>query len=994
MIIHDLKFLEQAAKNFSKTENIARVLFLIKSGNPFDQLFFQRLADPAWLPILKASGIFSNLPYGENNDDGTVTYPRSTALRGLMNLSKVRPKEVIEIIEEIVIPLNPSIKDQMMAILAEIDDPTVTNRILCLTSKIILAEPYSNLVWIEQILGKSLKHQFYNEVLHVVSSIIDVTLSAIEKNPKIVDTWQIGEIDKNIVAPISEVIPLQVCQIIFPAFVRWTEIERKRERESSNKYLEAVLGDSNYLNEENSPSSYWLSDFHGSVIGSHDIEAIFAYRLFSIGAQLLKKENYDEYQKFDQALRSNPWNLFARLRWQLYADFPSLTLKEARFDTLERLQNLGQYTEFHGYEFAQLLQVHAETNGNNFLNAEEVERLIKIISLGPICENGERENDDQSAKSFQFKQIYPIKRLLTSEQLDWFQSIEPDSHIIDVKSYKPFSSGEARFIESVAPSAADHFPSMTDIELWNFLNTWIPEQKNPDPSKWWIEQDVNALGKKFAEYVDQDKVRFQNETHWWENIDRPVILSKVLDQAMVQLSELKNSSQQSSASVTANDWGNWFGVCQRITELAQQSGNARNIAKNENPHSDQDRHWPCMVVIRFIQMALNGNPPIREDLARKSSRILKELISKTDERLENVIQPSMGDWQSTAINSVRGSAVECLLDYARFCKSNLGNQEVENWIFPFLRERLSERSESPAVFAILGSKLRLFTFLFSDNIKVNADLLLPGPTVEHRNAFLLAHFRYDNPMPLILECFPEFTRYALDCLNAVNNETQKELPPRGDFGARIGTHLGFYYWNQSYPSNEIAAETMDRYFLTASANQRSAFIRDVANIFSNVDASSIQAQLIINTTEIWDRRYEQINQMIQAEKLTWKAVQPELSSFINWIGCECFPFDWRYSRTRQAIAHLETTPNMHGVLKLLESYSSDDTRLQASIRILHDLLSKEVRQDIWSFREDSIKAILSRGLSSQNSENVELATQTQEKLLHLGLFEYLDIKIN
>ncbi len=83
-------------------------------------------------------------------------------------------------------------------------------------------------------------------------------------------------------------------------------------------------------------------------------------RLFLAAQQIYLQGDPAAIDRLDRLLRSNPWQLFRRLRWQLYADFPSLTLNRARADALQRIPYLNEidYSRgSHDYEFAQLLVV-------------------------------------------------------------------------------------------------------------------------------------------------------------------------------------------------------------------------------------------------------------------------------------------------------------------------------------------------------------------------------------------------------------------------------------------------------------------------------------------------------------------------------------------------------------------------------------------------------------------------------------------------------------
>jgi hypothetical protein len=991
MITKNLKYLELAAKDFPIEDSGRRALELIKLGNPFDLFFFEKLSDPGWLPVMKALGFFNDLPTGEVRDDGTATYPRSIALRGLLNLSKVVPKEVIEILEELTIPSNPAIKDQLMGILAEVDDPAISDRVLKVACRIIRTQPYANLVWIEKVLAKAMRHQCFDNLLEVVNALLDVTLAATELQPRSVDAWQIGEIDRNIIGSISETQPLPTARIVYSAFLKWVEIERVRESASSNRFLEAVYVSTPTLNEEDTPSSYWLEDFHGSVIGSHDLEAIFAYRLFTIGSQMLRTDSLADFEEFDKLLRSNPWNLFTRLRWQLYADFPKATILHARTDALSHIPNVGRYFRSHGYEMAQMLEKHSEMHRDSFLKPDEVQTFCATVQTGPIDDEDQVVTESPYRETFLRKQLYPIRSLLKGADLEFFNSLFEGPPEIRQEAFKPFSSGGARMIENVPPKKALEMPTMSDAELWEFLNNWIPNPKCPDPDKWWIEEDVNALGVMFAELLESRPDRFPASSEWWKNLTRPSVLFKPLDRAAARISEAANSGSESKAAPVENDWRNWFGLASWITNQRTASHPIKDAVDAHDELEDRTWDWPCMVVVKFLTGALGSKLELPSDLVSEIGPCLRKLIETPDSRLNNQYKPSMGDWQSTAINSVRGTAFEGLLKLALFHKRNGGNPDPEDWIFDYIVSRLKLADESPAVFAICGSNLRLLLYLFGDQFKYQPELLLPADRANHLNTLLLSHVLYDNPMSEILDVIPSFPSVALELLSDMNSQQDADRETRGDYGGRLGVHLSFYYWNQSFGDQATADSIMDRYFKTARAGQRAKVIREIANIFEKKSDDPKMSELYGLVRRLWDRRFAQISSLIDSHKIEQSQVESELAAFINWLDCECFPIEWRSVNVQNAIRLLTKTPHLGNTIKTLERFSSDPARLHLAMEILDALLSKELKEAIWSFREDRIRMILQKAFSSESPGTVKLAEGVQETLLRRGLFEYLDL---
>jgi hypothetical protein len=985
-----LAHIQKACASIDAVESAGEILKMVSLGTPFDIFFFQNLSDPAWIPELATHGYFDTLPTTETKSDGTIIYVRSLPLRGLSNLAAKAPSEVLRILESLTISENPSVKDQLMGILAAINDPNLTERVLQMAEKVVRVQPFTNIVWIDDILSNALRSGALNPTLHLVDALLDVTLSATASQPRTVDAWQIGEIDRNVLAPVSVAIPLPVAGVVFSTFVKWVQIQRGQDLNPENESFEALL-DLPPLPEDAIPSAYWLEDFHGSAIGFHEFESILANRLFEIGTMIHRNNKPDEMLEFDNLLRSNSWILFARLRWQLYADSPESSLGSARRDAIARIPNLGHYAGSHGYEMAQMLEIHSKMYGDAFLTPKDVESFCTAVRSGPIDNDGNLVTESTYPETFYRTQLYPIRSLLKNGDLDFFNSLFEDTPEIRPEAFKPFSSGGAKVVENVPPKKALEMPTMSDAELWDFLNHYVPNPKRPDPEKWWVEEDVSALGVIFAELLESTPARFPASTEWWKNLTRPSVIFKPLDLATNRISEATKAATESKAAPTENDWRNWFGLASWITDQRTVSPIVEGADDGNVELEDRTWEWPCMVVVRFLTTALGSKFELPNDLVPGICPILRKLIEDPDPRLENKDKPWMDDWQTTAINSVRGTAVDGLLDLAWFHKRHGGNPDPDGWIFDLIVSRLKLPNESPAVFAIFGSRLRLLLHLFSDQLKSQPELLLPSDRKERRNTLLLSHFRFDNPMALVIETLPMLPDAAIDCLSDMISLDKDDQEMRGDFGGRVGTHLGFYYWNESFTDQATADAILDRYFATAKPSHRGNFIRHIARVFAESPDTEDLRPLHKMVCELWDRRFGRIEQELAAKSIDPSDVHSELSAFIDWLGIEGLPFVWRHDRILCSIKHLEKAPGAGFTIETLEKIASKPERLRASLEILNALMSKDAQELRWTYQTKYLKPIMLRGISSGNAETRKLAEEAQELLLRQGQFEYLDL---
>jgi AcrR family transcriptional regulator len=207
----------------------------------------------------------------------------------------------------------------------------------------------------------------------------------------------------------------------------------------------------------------------------------------------------------------------------------------------------------------------------------------------------------------------------------------------------------------------------------------------------------------------------------------------------------------------------------------------------------------------------------------------------------------------------------------------------------------------------------------------------------------------------------------------------------------LGTHFAFYFWNESFASNQVAKNTIERYFEVADHNQRAKTISDISRIFSDENPREDHSSLYHRVTELWEERFSMINGKLKTKGYSAEDVREELSAFVRWLGCECFPFEWRLKYVLQAIHLLDQAPHAAYSMRTLEEFSSNPERLNACLQVLEALLTREREIVSWTYSEIEMKPILSRGIHSQEDSTRDRAKRIQELLLRNGLFSYLDL---
>jgi hypothetical protein len=978
MSLHlQLEKLQSAAKVKPDGPAAEEVLSIVKSGPPYDDFFFAKLEDVTWLPLLSSNGFFTHLPEVETTGEGKLLYRHHVPLMGLARLAALAPQAVSDILLSLDIPANPLVGDQILRCIIPINDRSKITSLSPLVERLSRTPKRTTGIWLSELLQSWVKGGAHVEALAVFKAYLSATVDSPDETFA-GDAWLLREINQNIVEELTSQYPMEVAKAFFETLKSWANAERRRQFGATEPTEGSLENESSKAQEL---FTYWLEDFKSISETYRELESTLTSRLFETAQAIYEHKDVAKIADLDRLLRSDNWQLFTRLRWQLYADFPDETLELARNDVIERISQMNRAAFIHNYEFAQLLKAHAEKHQFAFLSCDDVQNLFSHVMAGPL-DKDDRLIDEEYANAFRRKQLQPLLSLLRDDQLSVFKALTQEEKAVDLQEYKPFRSmGGARVIEHVPPKEAFSLDSLSNAELWAFLNNWQPTKNRFTKADWWVEEDVDALATKFAELLETDTKRFNPEDSWWENLKRPAMLYKPLDRACGRLAD-----KSKSEALTELDWANWFGIAAWITSR-QPITRGKQAAPTNDQHEPTDWVWARIVVVKFVKAALNAERLPLRVYQSKIVELLHDLIQEEDPRLDGGLQTKMDDWLTTAINSVRGDAIEALLNLGLGQKK--ANGTIESWIFALIWARLGMAKESPAIFALLGAKLRLFVHLFGDKLKNIPNRLFPSDKPVHRNAAITAHFTYDHPMTSVVETFPTLLKTALATLEDLSHTKQEdEKDKRREFGAQLGTHIAFYYWNAAFTNDLEGEAVLDQFFAVASKGTRARLISTIGSIFEKETEGS--AKIAPRVMRIWERRYEKIVSELERAPEKIADYERELAKFTDWLQCECFPFEWRFKYAMAALGHLKKAPQFFQLQESIIAFSEQSDRLDQALQILLAVLIKPSDELRWSIQAKQLSPVLSKGLASPNPSTRQRAEEARDLLLKLGFFEFLN----
>jgi hypothetical protein len=241
----------------------------------------------------------------------------------------------------------------------------------------------------------------------------------------------------------------------------------------------------------------------------------------------------------------------------------------------------------------------------------------------------------------------------------------------------------------------------------------------------------------------------------------------------------------------------------------------------------------------------------------------------------------------------------------------------------------------------------------------------------------------------ILETYPGLPKAALEVFEKMTlAHDERNRRGWGDFGLRLGTHIAFYYWNNTFKSDAEGEFVLDRFFTLAPKKTRARLISTIASIFQKENEHT--PKLAPRVMRIWERRFAAISKALTTG-VPVEEYDEELAECTDWLRCECFPFPWRFDQAMKAIALLPQAPRSHYLLESIIELGKRPERLNSALQILSALLAKPSDELRWSIEPKKMAPILSLGLASTAANTRVWAEEARDRLLKLGFFDLLEV---
>ena len=298
-------------------------------------------------------------------------------------------------------------------------------------------------------------------------------------------------------------------------------------------------------------------------------------------------------------------------------------------DMLTNATLLGNFDYFR--EYRDLLQNHFA----GMTNAAK-QKVLRLIDNGPATGNRDKESPEVS-KRWRLQRLYLISDSLPEE---WKRQAEDLLAEYGQPTYLDFGV-HVGLVGRKSPLTQADLEAMTDEELTDVLNTWIPTGKWDTPTR-------AGLGEELRKCVEQEPERWSARAR--------VFLDK--DPTYV-----RNFLAGLTAALDGGKQFEWTAVLPLCLWAADMHGKVEE-AKRDSFDADPEWSWTHHEIARLLSKAWEKQA-IAEVLRNEVWSILERLIESEDPTPERENKEETGTWgyHHVAINSSRGAAIDALMRY-------------------------------------------------------------------------------------------------------------------------------------------------------------------------------------------------------------------------------------------------------------------------------------------------------------------------------------------
>lgn len=801
--------------------------------------FFDKLQNPAWLPLLRKEGFFTQPP---------APGPESRYLARMASIESAQDL-VLEIALEIPETENVRLYDDLADAALALPPPLAAR----LAEKLKAGLASSHQILLQEKLGALVAHLAKGGQTAESLKLAEALLGLLPDERKAASGDEEGELLTLPEARAKFDIwrYRRILEKHVPALVSAAGLDALM---LLSKLLDDALRLSSRRGEEERPNDYsaiWRPAIEDrSQRDAYGVKDVLVSAVRDAAEQIVKQEPW-RLPPVIELLEQQGWNVFRRIALHLLLACPDGVdeLIRARltdrtlFDECERRELRREYRRLAREHFGRLPSKDQATILGWIEAGPNLNELTKRIGDW----EGRPATPDEvirEANRWRLEHLAPIAGALPEE---W----RPPYEALVAELGKPDQTDravvEVGWVGPTSPKSEDELRAMPAGEIIEFLRSWVPSGGFMGPSR-------EGVGRALTAVVAADPERLAREAAQFQGLHPTYVRSLI------------EGFTQALGAKRIFFWAPVLALCRWVVgEPRELRGGSGDHARHHE--EDPDWGWTRKTIARLLSSGFQereGGLPI--DVRGQTWEILRALTEDPEPTPEYEVRygGTNMDPLTLSINTVRGEAMHSVVQYALWVRRHLGQQpdgeaRTARGFAEMLevREVLERRLDpgvdpSPAIRSVYGRFLPWLILLDPEWVRVNLLRIFPEDPAHASlreaawETYIVFCEPYNHPFAVLRE---EYGR-DVDRLGTKEASVRRAADP----DERLAEHLITFYW-RGKASLDDSADPLARFYARADERIRRHVIEFVGRSLWNTEGELEEAVrgLLI---QLWNRRVE------------------------------------------------------------------------------------------------------------------------------------------
>ena len=786
--------------------------------------------------------------------------------------------------------------------------------------------------------------------------------TVLEPRPRF-KAWEYEQILDKGVRSVSEKVPYQTASKLIGAVRNMIFLRFHRDE------LEEIGNNDN--------SAIWCQRVNGPSTDHRESRENLVQTL-TFTCEKVYEKSPESVEALDQALRTQRWEVFIRIRQHLYALHPNEQTKPWIRELILAHNDYGKWQ--YQFEFQRMIRLACENFGANLLTTTEMTQIFEDILNGPseqdfrewMGDRNTKESFKKRKRHFHRMQLNPFASVLFGKYADFFQELEAkEERPVTDDDYAPYKSEGVRDIIETGPKSAKQLAKMSDQKILSFLNEW--ENVHRDREKSWVEINFEGLAREFQATFKQQILPDEARLRFWfknrEQIKRPLYV-----RAMVSAIHERVTSKQFDVLDKCFDFCEWV-----LSHPEQSNENEDDANHVDNSREPPGWHSSRRAVGDFVGACLEKEVNVPISARQALASLLDKLCTQYDRRLDDgePVLLNRDDQLTEAINNTRSRALEDLVDFGYWLRRNSEDEKAETpEVFAILEKRLGLECERPLTlpeFALLGLHFGRICGLSRRWATQHKKDLFPQEAFTRWKEAFGNFLKYNRPYRLAFDIMQGDIEFAL------KNVGNFQIGSNGttNLADTLGEHLFTYYLWDFFPLT--GKENLLERFYEKTQDDRDRWSQLFDFVGRSVKSSGkhLREDLKERIIKFFEWRLE-------------KKEPSELRKFTFWLEAECLDPEWRlqsYSSTLDVGGSVDI--GLYIQVKALREML--DKNIPLVVECFAKLVDRAVESDNTNYiASDEAKPILRDGLDSGDATVRKNAERARENLLTRGHLDLMD----